>query len=196
LKRKKKMRGLNEIFTVTVRVGEADDPSGRNVRWKAEKEVDLILNNFGILLAGLIRPVPAVTTGKSVTMKDTSGIDRTVYVYQSTGVSPYYFNTGLAGTRIGVGSSSQAAARTDYNLITQLGSWASTGDGVWTSATGKITFSGSVYLSEGGTVREVGFLGYFQYSGGIGGFLLFRDVISDVAIGAGKYAFVQYTINL
>ena len=197
---KKNMRRIHEpseIFTVTVRVGESDDPEGRTVRWKTEKQVDLILDQFGKWLAGLIRPVPGAATPKTVTLKDTGGTNRTVYVFGTSSAGSQVFNGQLAGTRVGVGSSNQAAARTDYNLISQLGSLAETNDGLWDSGAGTITFVGSVYLSAGGTVRETGFFGYwYEGTGSRYTFMLFRDVISDVVIGAGKYAHIQYTINL
>jgi len=188
--RRKKAR-INQILTVHVRIGESDDPEGRTVRWKAEKDIDLILDQFGVWLAGLIRPVPGVGVDKSVTMKDITNTSRTVKVYASTA----WFNTNTAGTKVGVGSSSQSPARTDYNLISQLGTLENTSDGVWTSADGKIVFTGSILLSAGGTVREVGFFGYWYYVSALGTFMLFRDTISDVVIAAGKYAHVEYTIQ-
>jgi len=193
-RKKKKLKGLNEAITVTVRVGEADDPLGEDVRWKLEKEVDLILDQFGKWLAALIRPVPGASQSKTVQLQDITNATRTLNIYATSNTFNY---GGLSGNYVGVGSSNQTPVRSDYNLISQLGSLAVVTDGVWTSATGKITFSGSVYLSAGGTVREVGFFAYYFDSGAAyRTFMLFRDVISDVVIGAGKYAFVQYTINL
>jgi len=174
-----------------VRIGESID--GRIARILAEKKSDLMLDNFGNWLAALIRPVPGAATTKTVSLKDTSNAARTLYVYSST--AP--FSNVLGGTRIGVGSSSTPAARTDYNLGAILGSLANTTDGVWTSSTGQITFSGSVYLVSGGTVRETGFLS--RWADGAPtyyDFMLFHDIVSDVVISAGKYAFVQYTIQL
>jgi len=84
-----------------------------------------------------------------------------------------------------------------FSLISQLGSLAETNDGLWNSEAGTITFVGSVYLSAGGTVRETGFFSYwYEGTGSRYTFMLFRDVIADVVIGAGKYAHVEYTINL
>jgi len=173
-----------------IRIGESID--GRIARTLAEKKSDLVLDNFGKWLAALIRPVPGVATSKNVTLKDTGNADRTFAVFSTAG-----FNYTLAGTKIGVGSSGTAAARTDYNLGAILGSLENTTDGVWTSSSGQVTLSGSVFLSAGGTVRETGFFGRWKDTGDVyRDIMLFHDVVSDVIIGAGKYAFVQYTIQL
>jgi len=175
-----------------VRIGESID--GRIARILVEKKSDLILDNFGVWLAGIIRAIPPAQAITSVTLYDTGNTARTVNLYGSPTIGTY---GGLTGTEVGVGSSSQAAARTDRNLVSQLGSRSNTSSGVWTSATGLITFSGSVLLSAGGTVREAGFFASWRDSGDtVRVFMLFRDVISDVVISAGKYAFVQYTIQL
>jgi ethanolamine utilization microcompartment shell protein EutS len=81
------------------------------------------------------------------------------------------------GCRVGVGTGATAAARTDHNLQTQVGSWAATsGTASWTSATGLVQFAGSVLLMAGATV------------------LMFHDIFSGVVIAAGKYAHVAYTL--
>jgi len=51
--------------------------------------------------------------------------------------------------------------------------------------------------SSGGTARETGFFArWADGSGALYDFILLQDIVSDAIMGAGKYAFVQYTIQV
>jgi len=169
----------------------ARDKNGRETG-RREKESDLILNNFGTWLAGHIRtPAGGAAT---VTLKDTGGNNRSVDIL---GISQLFNGprNGDTGTQVGVGSSSQAPARTDYNLIAQLGSLAGTTDGAWSSSLGRVTYSASIVLAGGGTVREVSCFAVWFSSITLYTFMLFRDNIADLVIDPGGSAFVLYQIQ-
>jgi len=183
------------LESVIVRVGVYETPCSKRPLILLEKESDLILNQFGRFLAALIRPVALAT--KDVTLQDTGNATRTVRVWAASGATFNLHGTIAGGFMCGVGSSSQAPARSDYNLISLLGSLQNAIDGVYESTTGIITTSSTIPLAAGGTVREVGFFLRCSDTANVQRtFILFRDVVADVVIAAGKNAFVEYAIQL
>lgn len=193
---------LTQPFSVKLKVYEADYPNGppTNPKKVIYKNNDLILNNFGTLLSLCLI---AYTTGNetpSGSVIDVSNGARTItiYYYNTYAYQWFYYPSANQGVRIGVGTGSSAAARTDYNLQTQVGSWTPiSGNATYTSATGQVTLAGSILLSSAYTVTEAGLtIDGNDISGARRQVLMFHDVFAGVSIAAGKYAHVAYTLQL
>jgi hypothetical protein len=193
---------LETLIGCSLEVWEADR-FGRKIGGYIKKPVDIITNQFGTFLANVI----AAYTGSrymavTCTMKTTGAADETMAFFE-VGSSGHYsmgFSTAVLplGCRVGVGTGASAAARTDYNLQTQVGSWtALSGNAVWTSATGKVTFAGSVLLASEANVTEAGLEVILSNQAGVAkNFLFLHDVFGAVPIAAGKYAHVAYELQL
>ena len=193
---------LRPRINIGLKVYETDYPMGppNNPEKVMCKENDLILDNFGLWLSSFFVP-GSQNPYTAVSVKDTGNTSRNVSAWGSTStnvaVSQYQHSVNLACS-VGVGTGATAAARTDYNLQTQAGSWTALGGGsAWTSAAGNVTFAGSVFLSAGATVTESGVIVDWNGTDNVSRrVLIFHDVFSGVAIAAGKYAHVAYTIQL
>jgi len=192
---------LDALMSCSLEVWEADK-HGNKIGACIKKPVDIITNQFGNYLASMIAAYTgAINLFFSVTVKDTGGTDRTISHFGREAGGYYHAGTSSAlslGCRVGVGTGTTAAARTDYNLQTQVGSWtALSGNAVWTSATGKVTFSGSVLLASGADVTEAGLEVILRDTGSLArNFLFLHDVFSAVPIAAGKYAHCAYELQL
>lgn len=164
---------------------------------------DLILDNFGLLLASLIRaPVADVT---SVSLKDVDGVAKSFNSYSSAGATGQYtFNNALTvscalGTQLQVGSGLTAPARDDYSIETPFATAPENGrfgSSSGSYAVGAISFSGSITAGGSGTVNETGFFGLWMDSG-VQTVMLFHDLLATgVPFVAGQIILVSYSINL
>ena len=190
-------REINQRIFESVVVSVLDS-KGRIRGLGLNEPKDLILDNFGAWLAGLIR-APVATAWKSCSMVDNGGIARTVYLYYFLGVFNAHETRSL-GTNIRVGSGATPPARSDYAIETPFetppeNAVFPTGDGSY--AAGAISFSGSITAGGSGTIREVGFYGHWIDVDQITrDFMLFHDLVSAVGFTAGQAITVAYTINL
>ena len=188
---------LETVIGCSLEVWEADK-HGNKIGGYIKKPVDLITDQFGTFLANVLAAyINSTNLHVTCSMKDVAGASKTMAFYTTQypmGLSSYQKLGGL----VGVGHGTTAAARTDYNLQSQDGSWtALSGNAVWTSATGKVTFAGSVLLAAGADVTEAGLevnLSSTTYT--LGSFLFLHDIFSVVTIAAGKYAHVAYELQL
>jgi hypothetical protein len=193
-------------FNTRLQVYETNCPGGppTNPSKVMCKDNDLILDNFGLYLLSLLQPYTTLSIGlATVSLKDTGGTNRSMSAWGNASANTYVFTVIGAtqrGLRIGVGIGTTPAARTNYNLETQVGSWAATsGNPTWTSATGQLSFAGSVLLADGATVTEAGAAingTYITNSTNPYQIMMFHDVFDGVEIAVGKYAHVVGTLQL
>lgn len=162
---------------------EIRDKNGKLKSVSKSKVGNLILDNFGKLLAGLIRaPVSALS---SVSLKNVDGVAKSFYSYSSGGVSNYTFNNALTvacdlGTLLQIGSGSTPPLRSDFSIETPFGISPESGrfdTGTGSYVDGVITFSGSITAGGSGTIREVGFFATWM-DVGVQTIMLFHDAIS------------------
>lgn len=181
------------VFVATQNKGKIQDIS-------LNEPNDIILDNFGYVVAGLIRqPTSTVNT---VPLTDTGGNARTPNLYiTSAAGSVTNCNSALAGTRMQLGSGTSTPARTDYAIQTPLATapentFFNTGAGSY--AAGVVSFSGSVTAGGSGTVNEAIFTGRWTYTGTtLADFALFHDKLAaGVSFTAGKTLTASYSINL
>lgn len=159
---------------------------------------DLILNNFGTWLAGLIKTPLAAP--KEVSLIDSGGVSRTVAVYRAD--DSFADATRVVGTRFQVGSGTTSAARGDYKIQTAFtvapeSGVFSTGDGSY--AAGNVSCSAAITAGGSGTVNETGFFGtwYSYVAAASYDFMLFHDILAaGVAFAAGQIITVSYSISL
>lgn len=166
---------------------------------------DLILDNFGTWLAGLIR-APADSTGPAVSLKDAAGTSRTLNIYGRGAASVQIFNhsdttTPSLGTQLQVGSGTTPAARTDYAITTPFtvvpeSDRFATGPGSY--AAGAISLSGAITAGGSGTANETGFFAVWNdTTPAARTIMLFHDILAaGVAFTAGKIINVSYSISL
>ena len=161
------------------------------------KPNDLILANFGLWLAAIIRAPSSSNT--SFNIPDITNTSRTVYTYQIGGTQA--FNGGTPGTLLQLGSGTTAAARADYKIQTALGTAPentqfATSNGIYGG--GSISFSASVSAGGSGTVTESGFFGNWDvYTYGMFIFMLFHDILaSGVPYVAGNILPVSYSVQI
>lgn len=177
---------------------EVKDKNGRVVARGKSRKGNLILNNFGLWLAGFIRAVVNFT--KRVTLVDSGGSSQSVQIYH--GDADHFCRTGYAlGTVVQVGAGSTAPARDDYTIETPFGT--SPEDSPFDTGTGSyvggvISFSGAITAGGSGTVSEIGFFGkWWTVAGGVKNIMLFHDLITPtVAFTAGQTITVSYSISL
>lgn len=195
---------LLEGIGTRLTVYETDYPGGppNDPTKVMRKDNDLLLDNFGLLLAAFIAPYTGsagIISG--CTIKDTAGATHPVYVWYSSTSSIINRDYRASGWLVGVGNnvSPTAPARTDYNLQTQVGSWSPiSAPGIWTSAAGTVTFTGSVLLAGGATVTEAGVEAILERGDGTATatYLMFHDTFTGVPVAAGKYAHAAFTWQL
>ena len=180
--------------TVTVK-----DKNGKVLATAKSRPNNLILNNFGLMLAGLIR-APIAAAGNLITLNDIVPSAQTI---RANNTAVYTFNcANLAiGTQVQAGNGTTAAARANTNIETALGTAPentrfATGDGSYVN--GIITFSGSVTAGGSGTIRETGLFGAWSNSAGaLKYFMLFHDILAtSVPFVAGNIIIVSYSIQL
>ena len=195
-----KLRAPFQHFA-TVIISEGDIIKGIS----QSKPNNLILDNFGILLAGLMRaPVDAE---KEVTLTDTGNTGQTVGAYGTYAANTQHFNYFDAayptGTRVQVGAGTTPAARADYDIETAF--IVAPEDDLFDSGTGSygagsISVAGAITAGGAGTINEILFTGRWIWQGGsatLADFALFHDIlVSGEAFVLGNTITVAYTINL
>jgi len=164
------------------------------------KRNNLILDNFGIILAGLIRaPVNANTL--SANYKDSAGGSDKCNIYR-TGSSGAEFNEGDgAGFNLQVGAGATAATRADYVIETAFGTAPEddvfpTGNGSY--AAGAVSLSGAISAGGNGTIAECGMYMLLQDDTAVlENVMFFHDILASTeAFVAAQTITVAYTINL
>ena len=166
------------------------------------KPNNLILDNFGTVLAGLMRaPVAAVT---NVSIPDITNTARTLPIYtinsDTKGWCTYAVGKEI-GTQLKVGAGVTAAARADYQIETDFGTAPESGhfdSGSGSYAGGSIAVAGAIVAGGAGTINEVGFFGHWSYGAAVRAlFMLFHDIlVSGEAFVLGQTITAAYTINL
>lgn len=188
---------LSEIAVVSIL-----DPRDRSILGMGgSRPDDLVLDQFGTLLAGLIRA--PVIGSKTISLKGDDGTTNTFAVYGNLTGGTYIFNPSgyTVGTKIKVGSGTTAPARANFQLETAFATapesgYFNTGDGSY--AAGIINASGSITAGGSGTINET-ILAYdiTNSNGVVKTIVLFRDAISPgKAFVAGQLINVAYTVNL
>ncbi len=159
---------------------------------------NLILDNFGILLAGLFK---GGSGEKSVVIKDVGGINQTLFAVAT--VSIKFNQQNATKILLAVGSGSLAPARTDFKIQTAFGTAPEslsfdTGIPVYNSGLGNFKSLGSIIAGGSGTINESVLNPNWVNSGGaIKNFTIFRDIISPgQSFIAGQSITLEYTIQL
>jgi len=159
---------------------------------------NLILDQFGILLAGMFK---GGTLIKSVVINDINNFASTLIV---NSLSLVNFNERNDITVLfQVGSGVTAPTRQDFFIETAFGtapeqSGIATGIPVWNSGLGNFKNIGSIIAGGAGTINETILRPNWQDSGSVfRSFTLFRDIISPgVPFIAGQTIAVEYTVQL
>jgi hypothetical protein len=165
---------------------------------------DLILNNFyDWLIAALNNAQSLSTVTASVT--NTGGVSQTAQTWglnvngattcNSGSNSPIGFNCAQPGQGglIEVGTSSTAAARTDYNIGTAFQSYFDTSSVCSASTTDSVVISGSENANAGATITESGL--FYQWTRGTTTTteMFAHDVFSGIVVSMGNTVTIQYT---
>jgi len=163
------------------------------------KPNNLILDNFGTWLAGLIRA--PVVGNKTISLQDDGDVSRDVMTFATTAVA---FNTHGAktlGTGIKVGAGNTPAARDDFDIETAFivapeDDIFDTGTGSY--AGGAVSVGGVITAGGAGTINETGLYGVWLITAATEhNFMLFHDIlVSGEAFVLGNTITVAYTINL
>jgi len=141
---------------------------------------NLILNNFGEMMAGYMAGNPAVTIQSNLI--DVGGTPRTILHF-----TPGNFNNlgNVGGILHRVGSGSTAPARGDIEIQTSFGTSPEDADfnsddfiPAFDTPTGTIKSAGSIVAGAGGTVNELVLKGRWQIGASSFNFSLFRDSVS------------------
>lgn len=165
---------------------------------------DLILDNFGIMLASMFETYPFTTDSINRNVTDIGGNLRATKFY-GTNASPnttMHYRGFNQGTAIQLGDGNVAPARTDFFLNSPFvaapeNALVGTGPGSWTSATGQVAVSAGLVTGGAGTVREMIMMRGFTVSTSASFLMtIFRDVIADVPFGIGTPLFVGWLIQL
>ena len=159
---------------------------------------DLILDNFGFFLAGLIRtPINAQTT---FVLLDVTNTNQTVGV---GGTYPFCHTNSIYGTWLRVGSGTTPAAPGNYEIETAFGTAPEnarfgTSPGGYGAGSNALSFSGAVSAGGSGTVNEQGFyMQGFNTSQQNKIFMFFHDILpSGVAFVAGQTINSSYGVTL
>jgi len=163
------------------------------------KPNNLILANYGLLLAGLLRaPVAGVTQINTV---DISGAVDAVNAMGLSQLFNEYSGADKVGSYMQVGSGTTPATRADYDIETALGTAPEnalfdTGTGSY--AVGSIACAGAIVSGGAGTINETGLFGRWMKIGGTyETYMLLHDIlVSGEAFILGNTITVAYTINL
>jgi len=166
---------------------------------------NLILDQFGKFLTAIF-PKQS-TLAVIATLKDSSGIDRSMGIYDSHAQSPALFNarigTGL-GMQIQVGSGSTPPTRIDFRIETAFGTapesigFIAPSNPVWNSGLGNFKYTASISAGGSGTINESVCIALWEDTGNIlRTFILFRDIISPAkSFIVGQTIALEYTIQL
>ena len=158
---------------------------------------DLLLDNFGYWLAGLLHGTNA--QANSINLVNDGNTSRTLGFY---GVNGSFFNYNTScGTAFRCGSSTTAAIRADYKIGTALGtapesSYFPAGYGSYATGQGLINSSNVLTAGGSGTINEIGLFGYWYGSNGLEYFMLFHDILaSGISYVTGNGIIVAYGLT-
>jgi len=159
---------------------------------------NLILDQFGILLAGMFK---GGTLEKSVVINDINNNASTLFVNSAASIK---FNQRNDITVLfQVGSGSTPATRQDFFIETIFGtapeqSGFATAIPIWNSGLGNFKNIGSIIAGGAGTINETILRpNWLDSSSVFRSFTLFRDIISPaVPFIAGQTIAVEYTVQL
>jgi len=163
---------------------------------------NLILDNFGLLLAGLFNgfvvPAPNLVVG----LTNDSGGATNILMFDGNNWNSLP-SSGTAGAVHKVGSGTTAPDRTDFDIETAFGSAPESGDSdssdpVFVSALGRFKSVSEIIAGGAGTIREsVLKIKTRNQAGGSTPFTYFRDIISpEVPFVAGNIIILEYTMQL
>jgi len=162
---------------------------------------NLILNNFGLLLAKLFSTL--TTSNQSFTGVNTSGANIPIH---SRALTSNVFNItsgGSVGIRLIVGSGSTPPARTDFFVQTKFviapeNTLFASGFPVYNSGLGTFKNLGSIIAGGAGTINESALVDRMRtQASGLADLSLFRDIISPaVPFIAGQSIALEYTVQL
>ena len=159
---------------------------------------NLILDQFGILLAGMFKGGTAI---KSVVINDINNFASTLVVNSASLVN--FNERNDITTLVQVGSGSTPPARTDFFVETIFGtapeaSAIATAIPVFNSGLGNFKVTGSINAGGAGTINESILRPNWQDSGSVfRSFTLFRDIISPAqSFIAGQTIALEYTVQL
>ena len=162
---------------------------------------DLVLNNFGILFAGVMSRFRAVD--KIVSLINKLGAPITLKAIGTSTTFPQLGFGGI-GNSFQVGSGSTAPDRADFDIETAFGTapedtnmFPAT-DPVFNSGLGNFKMIASITAGGAGTINESIWIGRFlNTSNGTNEYAFFRDIISPaVAFIAGQTIALEYTVQL
>lgn len=152
---------------------------------------DLILDNYGLLFARLIR-IPA-GLGVTFNLKDDAGVDASFKAYNggNTGDATFNYVNGAGcgmGTQIKMGSGLSAVARPDFKIETSLptapeSGYVDTNDAGYTAQNTVIYQGDANPTGGGGTVREIGTFGAWARLGvgcNINKIMISHDAVSPI----------------
>ena len=159
---------------------------------------NLILDQFGILLAGMFK---GGTLEKSVVILDVNGAPSTLIVNSTASVK--FNQRNAVEVSFQVGSGSTPPIRTNFNIETAFGTLPesqgfTTVIPVWNSGLGNFKNNGSIIAGGAGTIDEsILQINWLDSSSVFRTFVLFRDIISPSAsFIAGQTIVLEYTIQL
>jgi len=162
-----------------------------------EIKSNLILNNFGIFLAGLFK---GDNLAKSVTLQDQSNVARIINIYAGGN----FFNAILVGGMdLRIGSGSTPPAGTNFNVETPFGTapeninFASSNP-VFNLGLRNFKYAGAITAGGSGTINESVTRAVWDDNGNVSrGWTLFRDIISpSVSFIIGQTIALEYTVQL
>jgi len=164
------------------------------------KRNNLILDNFGIWLAGLIR-APVSANKQSAEYLDTAGVADKWFMYQN-GAGTDEFNKGAgAGFNMQIGSGVTPATRGDYVIETPFivapeDDVFPSGNGAY--AVGVVSCVGVIVAGGAGTINETVLYAYFNDdANNLENVAFFHDILATgEAFVLGETITVTYTINL
>ena len=183
--------GLDENglqVTLNVKVYDANG----NLKAEMCKDDDLVLSNFGNLLAGVFEdldgngnyPPDSFTETDSTTSNILCRYTEVVAFWEPPG-------SGISGGHIGIGNGTNAPAISDYNLQTQILAWEEVGDPTY--STGNVSLSATFTSDDSYNITEAGFLMKTDTELLI---LMFRDTFNAVEVVATDTVTVTYVIML
>lgn len=165
------------------------------------KPNDLILDNFGLWFAGLIRN--PVVGASGTTCKDIANANKVVLCFGQQAGSAYNFNLSAyaTGSYVQVGKGQTPPLRSNYNIETAFGTAPESGvfgSGAGSYAAGTISFSASVTAGGSDTAYETGFFGrWIDQTQALVTIMLFHDLLaSGVPFTPGKLLVTSYAMAI
>jgi len=162
---------------------------------------DLVLDQFGVLFAGVLSRLKGVD--KIIQLKSKTGALVNLKAL-GTGTTFPQIGFGTIGSTFQIGSGSTPPARTDFDIETAFGTapentnMLPATDPVFNSGLGNFKMSASINAGGAGTINESIWIGRFlSTANATNEYTLFRDSISPaVPFIAGQTIALEYTIQL